>query len=438
MTYAEAVSFLDRLTNFERMDGYRYDSKNFGLDRTRSLLAAVGDPHRKTKCVIVAGTKGKGSTAAMLAALLENCGWRAGLYTSPHLVEYAERIRVGPAAVSREEFGDLAARVAGAVAELEKDGDDMRPTTFEVLTAMALLGFSERGVDAGILEVGMGGRLDAVNVVDAKAVCITAISLDHVSQLGETVEAIAREKAGVVKSAAPVVSGPQEPDAAAVLRSACSAAGAPLLVVGRDLKAEEVETGPEGTSCALVTPRNRYAGLKLNLLGRHQVDNALAALGTLESLEVEPGEREVRRALGGVDWPGRLQVLSRRPWLVLDGAHNDASARAVDSACRELFEPERVALVFGQLRGHDHAAVAGALCRGSSKVYLPVMKHPRALAPDDLAKVVRPHCGTVETFPAVPAAVAAARRDFRREDDLILVAGSLSLVGEVLAERNGC
>lgn len=433
MTYAEAAAFLDRLTNFEKMDGYRYDSKNFGLERTRRLLAAAGSPQRKLRCAIIAGTKGKGSTAALLTSLLAAAGGRPGLYTSPHLVEYRERIRIGGEPVSPEEFGALAGRLAGPVAELEREGEDLRPTTFEVLTAMALLGFAERGVDVAVLEVGMGGRLDAVNAVEAAAVAVTAVSLDHTAQLGNTIGEIAREKAGVVKSPAPVVSAPQPPAAAAVLEEACREAGAPLRFVGRELRAEGVESGPEGSSFAATTGRDGFAGLKVKLLGRHQVENALVALGLLEDLGVGASGETVRRALATASWPGRLQVLARRPWVVLDGAHNGASAEALARACRELFAPERVALIFGQLRGHDHEAVADALCALADRVFVPRLKHPRALDPEELARIAARRCGGVEAAADVATAVAVARRQFPRENDLILVAGSLSLVGEALA-----
>jgi len=431
MTYQEAVAFLGRLADYERATGYAYDTKTFGPDRTRVLLERLGNPQEKYPCVVVAGTKGKGSTSAMLASILDAAGHPAGLFTSPHLVNWTERIRIAGRPVGEAEFADLAAQVAGPVADLEAEGAERRPTTFEALTAMALVGFARRGVHAAVLEAGLGGRLDAVNAVEAAGVAITSISLDHVDQLGGTVEAIAAEKAGVIRGPVPVACAPQPPGALAVVEAACRAAGAKLVLVGRDLDALP---GPEcdrrGCRFGVRTPGGELAGLEVPLAGRHQVVNALVAVAAALGCPLPVSDEGIRRGLAAVRWPGRLELL--RPGLLVDGAHNGASAEALASAVRELWAPRRLGLVFSQLRGKDHAAVARALVPLAERVWCPRLAHPRSLPPADLAAIVREAGGTAEVCADVRSALLAARPLFGAEGELVLATGSLALVGEVM------
>jgi len=431
MTYADAVAFLDRLTDYERVTGYRYDTRSFGPDRTRALLDRLGHPERACPCVVVAGTKGKGSTSAMLASILEAAVGRVGLYTSPHLVRWTERIRIGGEPVGEDEFAGLAALAAPPVAALEAGGADMRPTTFEVLTAMALAGFERRGVRAAVLEVGLGGRLDAVNAVDACAVIVTPVSIDHVDQLGGTIDSIAREKAGVIRLPVPVVSGPQPPEAEAVVEAACRTVGAPLLVVGRDLVAPAVtRCDPAGSRFDARTPKGDFPGLEIPLAGRHQIANALAAVGCALVGPFAVSEDAIRHGLKAVRWPGRLEIL--RPGLLVDGAHNEASAEALAVAVREIWGSPRLGLVFAQLRGKEHAEVARRIVPLAARVWCPSLAHPRALPADDLAAVVRAAGGRAETCADVRTALLLAREEFAGSGDLVLATGSLALVGEVM------
>lgn len=432
MTYLEAVVWLNRLMDFERIADYRYDAKHFNLERTARLLAAVGNPHNALTCAVVAGTNGKGSTAAMLTSILAAHGLSVGLYSSPHLVEYRERMRLNLEPVGPGEFARLADRLVEPVERLQGAGPAMQPTTFEVLTTMALLGFAERRVKVAVLEVGLGGRLDSVNIVNPAAVCVTPISLDHMDQLGGTVEAIAREKAGVIKSAAPVISGPQPPAALGVIQAACREVRAPLTVVQRELCAEAVSSDGQGSRFDAVTPAGRYERLHVSLLGAHQVSNALAAIGVAQVLGGEVSLDGVRRGLHDVVWPGRLQLCQLRPRVVLDGAHNAESASALAEAIASLFKPRRLALVFGQLRGKEHQAIARILCPHAEEVLIPELKHPRALPATDLATAARMWSGRVVVYRNAEAAFAEARARFDGQDDLILVTGSLALVGEVM------
>ncbi len=436
MNYSEAVAFLNCLTDYERASDYRYDSKHFGLERVAKLLSAVGDPHHALTCVIIAGTNGKGSTAAILTSILKASGHTVGLYTSPHLVEYRERLRIGLEPVSEEEFAHLAERLVEPMDRLRTKGGSLQPTTFEVLTAMALLGFAARGVSMAVLEVGLGGRLDAVNIVNPVAVCVTPISLDHTDQLGATVEAVAKEKAGVIKSAVPVTSGAQPPAALAVIQEACHKVKAPLKVVERELLAKGITCGQGGSSFTALTPRGRFESLYLNLLGQYQVGNALTALGCALALPVLVPEDGIRRGLREAVWPGRLQLWQRTPRVLLDGAHNAESAAHLVQTCDTLFAPDRLALIFSQLRGKEHQAVARILCSQADEVFIPELRHPRALPAEELAAAARPFAKGIAVYPSVAEALAAACAKYSGERDLILVTGSLALVGEVM--RDAC
>ncbi|MEK7475691.1 MAG: folylpolyglutamate synthase/dihydrofolate synthase family protein [Candidatus Coatesbacteria bacterium] len=432
MTYANAVAFLERLADYERLTGYRYDTKTFGPDRMKALLERIGRPQDGYPCLVVVGTKGKGSTAAMLASILDVAAPPVGLYTSPHLASWTERIRIGGADVTEEEFAALAAAVAGPVAALEAEGSDRVPTTFEVLTAMALVGFARRGVKAAVLEAGMGGRLDAVNAVDAAGVVFTSVSLDHMDQLGSTVEAIAAEKAGVIRVPQPVTCAPQAPGVQAVIDAACREAGAPPTLVGREVaEASPARCDVSGCRFDARTPRGIIRDLAVPLVGRHQVVNALVAVGAAMNVPLAVSDDSIRQGLASVRWPGRLQLL--RPGLLVDGAHNGASAEALAAAIREFWgsRPRR-GLIFAQLKGKDHAAVARALVPLANRIWCPALAHARAVAPAELVAIVREAGGQAETCGDVAGALAAARRDFGEDGDLVLVSGSLALVGEVM------
>ena len=431
MNYSEAVAFLDGLTNYEKAGGYRYDDKNYGLERVRRLLAAAGNPQDRMRSAVIAGTKGKGSTAAMLAAILTAAGRKTGLYTSPHLVEYRERIRIGMEPVTGEQFAALAAGIVEPVERQGREGESMRPTAFEALTVMALTGFANYGVRDAVLEVGMGGRLDAVNIVDPAATGVTPISFDHTDQLGTTIREIAGEKAGVIRTPAPVVSGSQPEEALQVIRTACQSVGASLMVVGADIVAENMELSADGARFDARTPGKTYSGLRIRLAGRHQVDNALAALEL--ALVLDAPESAIREGLEKARWPGRLQLWKTEPRILLDGAHNDASALALAAAIRSIYRPRRLGLVLGMLRDKDHAAVVSALCPLAECVYLPGLKHPRALPADELAAFARRHSSRVIECADTAEAVARAGAEFGDGGDLVLVTGSLSLVGEVMA-----
>lgn len=434
MTYAEAAAFLDRLTDYERRSDYRYDAKTFGPERTRGLLEALGNPDRRFRSVIVAGTKGKGSTCAMLTAILTAAGRRVGLYTSPHLIEWRERIRVGLEPVAGVEFGRLAGVVAPIVEAAAARGPEHRPTTFEAVTAMALRGFADAGCDVAVLEVGLGGRLDSVNAVDAAVAVITPVSFDHMDQLGTSLPEIAGEKAGIIKSSAPVVTTTAHwtPEALPVIERAAAAFRAPMQIVGRDWRHDHAQSGGDGIRVDLGGPDLDLPGLEVALAGAHQVGNAALAVAAARALEPNLPEAAIRRGLRDVRWPGRMQWWRRSPDLLIDGAHNEASARALADAVEALHPRRRIGLVFGMLAGKDHATVAHILCPLAQRVVCPGLRHPRAVPADRLAVLARGHAARVDVADDPAAAVRMLEAGFSGADGLILVAGSLALAGEVM------
>ena len=332
----------------------------------------------------------------------------------------------------------LAASSAGAIVAVKEAAGslDFRPTTFEALTAMALLAFRAARVEIAVLEVGLGGRLDATNVVAPQVACVTPISFDHMEQLGNTLAEIAAEKAGIITGPAPVVLGPQPPEALAVLEEACRRAGARVWGVGRELHARDVCVAETGTTFTAVTPAGVLAGLSTPLVGRHQADNALVALGAAGSLPAAlvPGEAAVRAGLAAVAWPGRLQCRPGDARVWVDGAHNAASGESLAAAVRQLWPGRRLALVFAMLRGKDVAGTARALFPLATAVFLPELRHPRRLPAAELEAVVAA-CGTPVARVAGVAEAVAAARSAAGSDGVVLATGSLALAGEVLSLR---
>jgi dihydrofolate synthase/folylpolyglutamate synthase len=407
-----------------------------GQDRMLAALALLGDPHLCAPVLHVAGTNGKGSTCAFAAAALQAAGLRVGLYTSPHLVHFCERIRVDGAPISEERaaalLGAILRRVPWALAGGPggaRDGDGL--TFFELATLMGFLAFAEAGVSAMVVEVGLGGRLDATNVVRPLACAIAPLGLEHQEYLGETLAAIAAEKAGIIKAGAPVATAAQPPEAAAVLEEAAARAGAALWRPGRDYDFGGVPGGPmryQGPRWSLEAP--------LALAGAHQRGNAALACALLEAaagLGLPVGPREAARGLSQARWPGRLQRVSERPLLLVDGAHNPHAAQALAASLPELLEGRPLQLVFGTLGDKDAEAMLRALLPLCSGAHLCPPASPRAAAPEALAGLVRKLAPRtpVAAHQGAAAALAAARAAAGPEG-AVLCCGSLYLAGELL------
>ena len=427
-TYEEALDYIYSFTDYEKTTSYRYAPKFFDLARMERLLASLDNPHRRFPSVHIAGTKGKGSTAAMTASVLQAAGYRTGLYTSPHLHTFRERIRVDGQLIERAEVVVLAERLRPLVEGVEGI------TTFEVMTAMAFLHFVERGVDFAVLEVGLGGRLDATNVVSPLVSVITSLSYDHTHILGHTLAQIAREKAGIIKRGVPVVSAPQPPEAMAVIEQVCREREAELVVVGRDWTWEAGEANLKGQWFKVAGGGGQEASRSfwIPLLGRHQLINATIVVAAVEMLRrqgVHIPEASVREGLRRVRWPGRLEVLGRRPFLIVDCAHNADSAQKLAAALRELFAYRDLILVFGASADKDIRGMMRALLPLAREVILTRAHHPRAADPGELREEARSLGWEAAISEDVAGALSQALK-LADEDDLVCVTGSTFVVAE--------
>ncbi|HIC93960.1 MAG TPA: bifunctional folylpolyglutamate synthase/dihydrofolate synthase [Anaerolineae bacterium] len=435
LTYEEALDYIYSFTDYEKGTSYRYAPEFFDLARMERLLALLDNPHRRFPSVHIAGTKGKGSTAAMTASVLQAAGYRTGLYTSPHLHTFRERIRVDGQLIERAEVLALAKRLRPLVEGIEGI------TTFEIMTAMAFLHFVERRVDFAVLEVGLGGRLDATNVVTPLVSVITSLSYDHTHVLGHTLAQIAREKAGIIKRGVPVVSAPQAPEAMAVIEQVCRERGAELLVVGRDWTWEAGETNLEGQWFKVASGKWQMANLRsqnpsrsfwIPLLGRHQLINATVVVAAVEVLRqrgVRISEDGLREGLRRVRWPGRLEVLGRRPFLVVDCAHNADSAQKLAAALRELFAYRDLILIFGASADKDIRGMMRALLPLAREVILTRAHHPRAADPGALWEEAR-SLGWEAAIGGDVADALSQALELADEDDLVCVTGSTFVVAE--------
>jgi dihydrofolate synthase/folylpolyglutamate synthase len=435
LTYEAATEYLFSLVDYERRTRTAPEFKLSGMEW---LCAQVGHPERDLRALHIAGTKGKGSTAAMATAMLDAAGYKVGWYTSPHLISFRERIRIGSALISEDAVARTVERMRPALEAL-RETPHGAPSFFEAYTLLAFLYFAEQGVDAAVLEVGLGGRLDATNV-SRPAVCgITTIGIDHTVELGNTIEAIAGEKAGIIKPGVPVVSAPQRAEAAAVIESTCAERQARLVQVGvgapGDVRIDKVGGDCEALVFDMTGLGREYRGLRCPLLGDHQLHNAGVALGLVTLLDetgISTPETALRQGLAQVHWPGRLQVAGQQPWIILDCAHDEDAARALRESLEELFPHRRLIFVLGISQDKDLDAIGRELCRGSSVEVIATEAHiPRAIPVAELARRLRPRCPQTTAAPDVPAALDLARTHAGPED-LICITGSIFIVGEAM------
>ncbi|HET92211.1 MAG TPA: bifunctional folylpolyglutamate synthase/dihydrofolate synthase [Chloroflexi bacterium] len=434
MDYLETIAYLHSLTDYEKTRIERYTPETLDLSRVERLLARLGDPHTRFPAIHIAGTKGKGSSAALCESCLRAAGYRTGFYTSPHLHTFRERIQVAGRKISQDEVVALV--------------DELRPlmeqvpgvTTFEAITVIGLLCFARAEVDIAVVEVGLGGRLDATNVLQPEVSVITSLSLDHTYLLGDTLAEIAREKAGIIKPGVPVVSAPQRAEAIRVVEDISKRRQAPLLEVGRDWDYRPGLADLEGQ--VFTVQRIADGGSDLDgaywipLLGRHQLENAanaIAALDVLHRRGFQISAGAVREGLRTVRWPGRLEILSRNPLVVVDCAHNSYSAQVLREALAEWFPGRQWVLLFGASADKDIAGILEALLPISEYVIVTRSDHPRAATPIELADVVASGGGGAEVCVNVRKSL---RRGLAMMDpgSGLLATGSIFLVADVREE----
>jgi len=437
-SYQEALDYIYSFVDQEKLMPDRYVPRRFDLENMKSLLTMLGDPHRRLRAVHVAGSKGKGSTCAMATSILQAAGYRAGLFTQPHLHTFRERIRINDQLMSEEE---MVAGLEGLKPFVEQIPD---PSTFEIMTALAFQYFAQQEVDLAVVETGLGGRLDTTNVIEPLVAVITSISHDHTYILGDTIEEIASEKAGIIKKGKPVVCSPQRPAAEQVIVKVCKERNAPLVMVGRDLLWQPGDANLEGQSFSvrseiphakgLITDK-RSRELWIPLLGRYQLVNATTVIATIDQL-CRQGMRvtleQVAEGLQRARWPGRLEILGREPLLVVDGAHNVDSVQRLMKALREYLSFDRLILIVGFSADKDIAGMMGELTSQAQEVIVTQAKHPRAADPEAIMNKAEPSETPLSIVSDVSSALWQALELANRED-LVCATGSLFAVAEARA-----
>jgi len=447
MNYNTAVAYINSFINFEKISRYQYAS-SFKLERIRAILDELGNPQKGLSAIHVAGSKGKGSTSAITAYILKEAGHKVGLYTSPHLVDFKERIRILDGSrldngdpgkfegtINGKDFIELVEKIK-PVAEKFRDHKTLgRVSFFEIITSCAFLYFKKKQVDIAVLETGLGGRLDATNVVTSLACGITNISLEHTDKLGNTLAEIAYEKAGIIKEQNLVISARQEKEAREAIRKVCRKKNAGLLEVGKDIKYSILDSGESGQVFDLKGPGYCYKNLELNLIGAHQIENASLSIGMLKAIDQKKfyiEESTIRGGLKKADWPGRLQIIQRNPYIVLDGAQNPASMLALATSVKNIFRYEKLICVFGISCDKDIKGVSDILDAFSDIIVLTKSSsNPRATDISRLKGYFRSSRPCLEKSRDIDEAMRKALK-LSNKKDLILVTGSLFVVGDAM------
>ncbi len=437
MDYQQAVDYLSSYTDYEVVPRLAHDAANYDLRRVEELLSRIGNPHLKARSVHIAGTNGKGSTAAMIASVLAAAGYTTGLYTSPHLHTWRERIRVDGELISEEEFTGGVTRLQPEVEEVNRKATYGRLTTFELLTTLAFDHFAGKAVEFQVLEVGLGGKFDATNVIIPEVGVITSISSDHTEVLGGSLAEIAAEKAGIIKPGSIVVTSPQTDEVDRVIRETCLNRGAGLVRVGSDVTWQSLGFD---LNRQLLQVKGRMDSYRLSvpLLGRYQLENAAVAVAALEVL-AEKGfdisKGSIADGLAQVDWAGRLQIVSRHPCILVDGAHNPDAAGKLRESLEQYFDFDKVILVIGVSDDKDIAGIVSQLVSRFKKVIVTRSRHPRAMEPARLEAEFARHGVEAEVVNDVPAALSRAV-SLADDKGLVCVAGSLFIVAEAIEQAN--
>jgi dihydrofolate synthase / folylpolyglutamate synthase len=434
--YTAALKYLSERVNLERARPARIAPESFKLDRMAALLDALGNPQAEVHCVHIAGSKGKGSTVEMVASCLSACGYATGVYTSPHLVDVRERIRINSEMIGYSQFARLTQRVAMAVEQVASVHGDA--TYFEVMTAVAICYYAEQAVDIAVIEVGLGGRLDSTNLVNPDVTAITAIQLEHTQLLGDTLAKIAREKAGIIKPGVTIITVPQDPEVIEVFKEVAEERGAPLEILGTTLEfssrfVASPELGPH-VRVSVAAGQGGYEHMAVPLKGEHQAINcglALAILRKLRDRGFDTPERPVAEGLARTQAVGRMEVIPGAPRLLLDGAHTADSVAALVKAIGAHVRYDSMVVIFGCAEDKDIRTMLAKISLGADKIiFTRAAGNPRAMDPRDLARRYTEITGKMaQAAPGLREALEIARAAAQR-DDLICITGSFYLAGE--------
>ena len=443
LAYNQALDYLYSFVDYSLKKSSELAKADFNLDRMRALMVLLGNPEQKYPSLHVAGTKGKGSTSALMASALTAAGYKTGLYTSPHLQDYVERIQVDGRPISHAQLVKLVEQVKPHVAAVPK------LTTFEITTALGFLHFAQQNVEAAVIEVGLGGRLDATNVVTPRVSVITSLSYDHMAVLGNTLTLIAGEKAGIIKPGIPVVSSPQKDEALVVLERVARERHALLMLVGREVLFAAGERSLDGQTLSVSSKqkaedrkreaegRNQEAEnnqesviLRVPLLGQHQVVNAATAYAALKSSGLGISDEAIQKGFAAVSWPCRFEIVCREPLVVIDSAHNADSARRLRQALDDYFPGRPVIWIFAILEDKDAAEMLTELAPRLTRVIATQADHPRALEVEKIVVLVQQAGIPVEAVKSPSAALVRAL-ELASDHAIVLSAGSVAFAGEV-------
>ncbi|MBU7008826.1 bifunctional folylpolyglutamate synthase/dihydrofolate synthase [Phosphitispora fastidiosa] len=422
MNFDESIEFLRNLTKF----GF-----NFGLNRIEELLRRLGNPQRELRVIHVGGTNGKGSTAAMIAGILQAAGHKTGMFTSPHIHSYCERYKIDAIDISRDRIAEMMTVLRPHLEEMVAEGFE-HPTEFEVSTALGFLYFYREKVDFLVLEVGLGGAIDSTNVVIPLVSVITNVAMDHMDYLGNSVREIAGVKSGIIKRGVPVATAADDPDALEVIREAARERGCRLLEVGREVTWQSKTSTPEGQEFDIFTPQRVYKNMFLKLAGHHQVVNAATAVAAIELLAGHVyliDEKAVARGLAAAKWPARLEIVREDPRVVLDGAHNLHGSATLKKALTEVFSYRSLILVFGMLGDKEREKVVAMLAPLARAVVVTKPNSPRAGDWEKIADEVRKYVNEVYLIENIHQAVQKGI-EMAGSEDLVCITGSLYMVSE--------
>lgn len=425
--YNQSLDYLYSFVDYSLKHSSELAKADFNLDRMFALMASLGEPQTKYPIIHVAGTKGKGSVSALCASALRAAGYKVGLYTSPHLLDYTERIQINGEPITHEQLIELVEEIKPHVAKIPK------LTTFEITTALGFMAFAKYGVNAAVLEVGLGGRLDATNVVTPKVSVITSLSYDHMAVLGNTLALIAGEKAGIIKEGVPVVSSPQKDEALEVLLRVAKSKNSDITLIGKDVPFELVESSLEGQVLTVHRPPSTIH-LRIPLLGSHQIENAATAYAALKASGIPITDEDIQKGFSQVQWRARFEVARLNPPLIFDSAHNQDSFEKLFETLDTYFPDKRVYLIFGASEDKNIPGMFAAMKAKIQKLIITRADHPRALSVDHIQGLAEQAGVESEAVVPVKEALRHALDLSAKDGSIVLSAGSMFVTAEVMRE----